>query len=526
MNSKSKPVTPITQNQNRRFLFPRKEGLPGPTPQGGSWEKLGLKLCLLGLPLGWGATGWANATLNLEGFLEQVKTGNQGFQSSLESKKAAELRSEEGKILFAPSFYANAQITQDSKLPPSLFVIYDSQLIQSYSVGISQQTSFGLGAKLHYDLLQMDYINPTFQLGGGGGGGGQTQLFAFNYGLATPVLELSQSLWANGFGRTTKALEQQTEAGALASKYKASFETKLTLTEAERAYWRLASAREVVKVQKEALDRTKRIYVWNEEKAQLQLRDKADVLQAQALMKSRELELLNAENEERAAARALNSLRGLQADEVTESLEWIGSEALMALTPPKRAQLKDDVRAAHEAFRAAQAGADLASEKNRPSLDLFASVSLNGQDLRSVPSSISESIGKSFAFTRPSETIGLKFSIPLTEARSKALEGWQLEKVAAEKNYDKKLFDQERSWRDLNESFADQKKQWELACSLEELQKTRLETEKARFKSGRSTTYQVLLSEQDYVLTELAQIRLQTAILSTLAQMKLFGESL
>jgi hypothetical protein len=68
---------------------------------------------------------------------------------------------------------------------------------------------------------------------------------------------------------------------------------KQILSQAEASYWKLALDRQIVKVQQEALDRAKKIYFWNLEKAKLHLRENSDVLQAEALAKSRELSVLN-----------------------------------------------------------------------------------------------------------------------------------------------------------------------------------------------------------------------------------------
>jgi len=458
--------------------------------------------------------------LNLDGYLAAVKSGNSGIKGSMESKEAGELRSTEGKLLLAPTLYSNIQVVRDAKLPPSLLILFDSQVSQTYSLGVSQLTTFGLQAKLHYDLFYQYYVNPvaTFTLPSGG------SLVPNAYAVASPVLELTQSLWSNGMGRATQATQEQVEAQALASSYNASYQTKVMLTQAEATYWRLALARQVVAVQKEALDRANKIYSWNAEKARLHLRDNADVLQAEALAKNRELDLLSARNEERAAARAFNTIRGVSNEEVKETLDEITSEMIAKLQTPKRATVRDDVKAAQQNVRGTIAGATLASEKDLPTLDVFGSLSMNGQT-NTIATQISDTLGNSFT-NRPGQTLGIRLSMPISGVRSKVLEGWQKEHIAAEKTLDQKFFEQEQSWKDLVENLGDQRKQLDLASTLEQVQKAKLENERSRYKSGRTTTYQVLLFEQDFLYAELARIRNQAGVLNTIAQMKLFGESL
>jgi len=254
------------------------------------------------------------------------------------------------------------------------------------------------------------------------------------------------------------------------------------------------------------------------------LRDNADVLQAEALAKNRELDLLSARNEERAAARAFNTIRGVSNEEVKETLDEITSEMIAKLQTPKRATVRDDVKAAQQNVRGTIAGATLASEKDLPTLDVFGSLSMNGQT-NTIATQISDTLGNSFT-NRPGQTLGIRLSMPISGVRSKVLEGWQKEHIAAEKTLDQKFFEQEQSWKDLVENLGDQRKQLDLASTLEQVQKAKLENERSRYKSGRTTTYQVLLFEQDFLYAELARIRNQAGVLNTIAQMKLFGESL
>jgi outer membrane protein TolC len=462
----------------------------------------------------------AEEHLTLDGYIRAVQSGNLEIKGSKERSEAGELRSQEGTLLLAPTLYSNVQVLRDAKYPSALLIKYDSQVSQSYSLGVSQMTTFGLQAKLHYDLFYQYYVNPLPLLVLPGG----VSLTPNSFALASPVLELTQSLWSNGMGRSTQAVQEQAEAQALSSSYGATFQTKSTLTRAESNYWRLALARQIVGVQQEALDRAKRIYNWNSEKARLHLRDNADVLQAEALSKNRELDLLAAKNEERSAARAFNTTRGSTSGEVKEALDEITSEMISKLETPKRAAMRDDVKAAQQNLRVTIAGATIASEKDLPTLDVFATLSMNGQT-NGIANTISDTVSNSFT-NRPSQLVGLRFMMPISGARSSALEGWQKEHIAAEKTFDQKLFDQEQGWKDLVENLSDQRKQLELSLTLEDVQKAKLENERNRFKSGRTTTYQVLLFEQDFLYAQLSRIRNQAGVLNTIAQMKLFGESL
>jgi outer membrane protein TolC len=112
------------------------------------------------------------------------------------------------------------------------------------------------------------------------------------------------------------------------------------------------------------------------------------------------------------------------------------------------------------------------------------------------------------------------------ETNAHSREGWRQEKIVAELSFDRKLFEQENDWKSLNEDLNEAKTRLELALKLEEIQQSKLNIERERLQKGRSTTYQVLLFEQDYLSSQSNRIRSQAQILTLIAQMKLFGEIL
>jgi len=465
----------------------------------------------------------SESTLSLDQFLGQVRNQNQGMKGAVTGSEGSQLRSKEGELLLAPTLYGNAQITRDSKLTPPLFLIYDNALTETFSLGVSQLTTFGLQAKLHYDIYSITYngaqIAPSLS-----SLAGNSEVIAISYANASPVLELTQNLWSNGFGASTRANQEYLEAQALAASYNSGYQAQSVASEAETNYWGLALARQQVTLQNEAVDRAKKIYDYNVKQARLQLRDESDVVQAEALLRNYELSLLTAQANERTAARAFNSSRNLDSDQVPEKLAELSPELLDTIQTPTRARMKLDVLAAEQSARASRANAIVNLERDKPTLDLFASATLNGQTASSYATSVGSSIGPSFTLNRPTYVAGIRFSAPLDVSlvdRSK--NGWKQESVAAEFNYDRKTFEQEQKWRDLNESLTDARKQLELSRKLVKVEKSKLEIAKKRLSQGRMTTYQVLLFEQDYLSAELGRLNNQKAVLNLIAQMKLFG---
>ena len=455
-----------------------------------------------------GASENHDKILSLEEYLQQVASGHKGVRAAKEASQGAWLRASEGSLSLYPALFASGYFRDDKRPTTSTTIQGNETISKNYSFGVSQLTPFGLQAKLVYTLMQTDLF-----------GINQTLVPTSNFFDASPQLELTQSLWRNGFGRETRSQQEFSDAQASATSFAERFKTKLLLADAESAYWRLTVARDIVNIQRQSLERAQKIYDWTVKREHLQLGDKADRLQAEAALKGRELELKVALNEERAAIRTFNSLRGLESEELNEVLPFPHVDMILTLAPVSKAQLRDDVQAAQEAKRATQANADMALERNSPTLELFSTLSLNGRDQQ-----LSEAASQSFMTGHPLYLVGVRFSTPLgLGALSDTREGYRKDRFAAELNFERKLFEQEREWEDLSRQFLDAKESLKLTQQIEAAQKEKLGYERDRLSRGRTTTYQLLLFEQDYANAQVSRIRSQAAVLRILAQMKIFG---
>ena len=179
----------------------------------------------------------------------------------------------------------------------------------------------------------------------------------YDSGLA---LELTQPLWRNGFGRTANYSQQAMEAKAGATFFNEAFKAKSVLSDAESRYWRLAVAREVIRVRTQGLERAVSIRNFNARHEKLHLIDKSDLLQSEAAVKARQLDLQSAVDDERVARLDFNSARGVNTEEVGEKLVLPNVEELRELAVPPRAEKREDVRAAEELMKAASAGNEIA----------------------------------------------------------------------------------------------------------------------------------------------------------------------
>lgn len=445
-------------------------------------------------------------SLSLQEYLDQVVKNHEGLQGSLMARDGAALHSKDGELLVAPTAFANISLSHDQKVDP---LFRTSETVRNeYSLGVSQQTTFGLLARLYYtyDYQYYNFLPDAF-----------SPPIRVNQGR--PTIELTQSLLKNGFGSLTRAQIEATEAGALASSFLQSYQTRGILAQAEAAYWTLSLARSSVRVAMSVLDRAKELYEWNFKRERLRLVDASDVVQSEALLKLRQLDYQQSIDNQRMACRSFNQLRGQDSDEVSENVEPLGRTLVMPTDLPARAQMREDVRAAQEQSVASQANSKLSYEKDRATLDVFVSYSTNGSDV-----GIGATVGDSFQTSQPTYTGGLRFAMPLDFGNlSNAKKGYNLEEEGAAKTYQRKYFDQENEWRELSQRLSEAKARLALSQTLEDIQKQKLKVERERLNHGKTTTFNVIQFEQDAAQAELGSLRAQADILQIIAQMKTFG---
>jgi outer membrane protein TolC len=467
---------------------------------------LGMLIILAGTAMGAEPFG-------LESYLSQVKKQHLGYQGSVLASEGAKARAQEGETLLAFTLFANGQYVIDRS--PKIAVIQGTKNeFQSYSLGVSKLTTFGLAGKLYYNL------NHTLI-------SGLTPLplpgftIPSNYYDARPALELTYSVLRNGSGRETRAAIEAIEAAAMSQSHAESYRAQLIEAEAEIAYWRLSLAREAIQVQIESVDRAKRILAWNDRRVKLRLADESDRLQAESGLKLRQLELQSVADEERTAALNFNSLRGIDKPVVEETLVSIHSVNSAKLDPPKRSEKREDVQAALDQSRAAQASALMSIEKNMPNLELYSMLSLNGRDPK-----LGDAMAYSFHDAQPVFAAGLRFSVPLDlDGMAESRRGYDQEARGADLKYQRKLFEQDKEWNDLNQRYGELKRRLDLAKQIEAVQEDKFAHEKERQTVGRSTTFFVLQFEQDLATSQFKRLSLEAELLTLVAQMKTFGPS-
>ena len=467
-------------------------------------QKFGIVLSLIFL-----VSGAFAADFSLDQYKEEVRKNHLGYHGAMKKSQGASERSEEGSLIFSPTAFSEFQHTDDKRQTVSSTFQGNQTLSQTYSLGVSQQARFGLLGRLSYNIhhTTINGADPALVP--------QNEFYDGGLGL-----ELSQPLWRNGFGRQLKLQEKAQVSSALAASSSEKYNATLILTEAESRYWRLATARELVRLQVESYDRALKIKDWQDKQMKQRLADESDLLQAKAALKVRELDLKSAQNEERLALKSLNDYRGQPSTEEVGATVLPPVKEIEGYAAPKRTEDRGDVITARHTLEATQANLDINRDRQLPSLDLVGSVNFNGHD-----PSFSDATSRSFTTQNPLYTVGVLFSVPLNfGGTSDVRSGYLKENQGAELTFRRRLQDQENDWTDLRQRLEDSQELLRIAIELESAQKLKLDSERSRFKQGRSTTYQISLFVQDYLGAQLSRVRALFQILNVRTQIKTYEE--
>lgn len=448
--------------------------------------------------------------LTVDQYLGQVREQNMSFRSSEQLMKGSSLQKREADLFFKPQFFFNAQKGYDAKLPNPPFLVFDQVRTERYNAGISQEFSFGAEARFSYDLQKMEYKGISFPSA------------ANPYWDVIPTLELNIPLWGNAFGRASQARKELTLQQRTFENRSAEAQAKKTLVEAEIAYWRLSATQESVKVQRKALDAANNIFNYVTNKRSKNLGEEADVLQAKALTENYKLQLAQAEIDERAARRKFNLYLNADAEAPVGDLSQLDYKGLLTEpVPSARPADRPDVKASQAQVALSRASSQLAVEQNKPTLNVYGGYAFFGRD-----ASQAEAISRAGYANRESAYVGMKFQMPLNiSAQADAREGARQAQTAAELNHKYLVYSQEQEWIDLVASFKDAQTTLKLAETMERAQKAKLDNERIRLRQGRTTTYQILLFEQDYLVSEIARIRAANQIITLKSQIQLYSSN-
>jgi len=459
--------------------------------------------------LGIGCANTAGA-LTLDAYLKQVRAGHSGYKGARQNRQGARDSATQADLITSFRLESNYQLQRDKQLSQDPSLTYDRLDSEYYSLGVAKTTTFGLDARLSYDVNRLKYVNPDSDIPGGN-----------QASEAMPTLKLTQSLWQNAFGRLSKNQVKAAAAQAEFEKQNSQATMDSLVQRATNAYWNLVLQKEIVEIQKAALKQSQELYNYNVKRSQMKLTDLADSLQSKATLEAKKLDVQTAIDNEEALLREFNLLRNKPPEEDPGALPPLDWNAIANTTLPENYAGRSDVRAAKAQAEASVANYKIAEESNKPLLNLFGSYSRNGR-----ASSNRDAISNSYSANRPTTAIGLTLSVPLDFISLKrAGAGARAQAQGAQGVYQQMVLDQEAGWRDLRERVNAAQRRTVLSEAIVAAQLEKLEYERSRLHEGRTSTFQVLLFEQDYIDARMARVQNVSELVSLLSQVRLYTDT-
>ncbi len=480
------------------------------------WVWMGVLGCMASTAFG--------RTLSLDEYLQEVKQGNPTLHAAAATIESTQLRAQNTDLMFTPQFFSQLTRSLDAKPQANPLAGKKTESL-ALSFGVQKLWSFGLQSQVTYQVADIDVDREPLGLPPLAPGV-DNPLNAFGkdlaYKEAQTRFDLIQPLWKNRAGRDYTSTETLLQTRLSQQKLGESFKVRSLLAQAEAVYWQLALAQEAVRMQEDTLQRFERIRDWIGGRVRMSLADRADLLQAEAGVKARRIELQLAIVDRTSKQRTLNAMRAVPGEGFDRDLQPLSTRVLNETISAKGAVKRLDVEIAKQSEKVAAIEIEQQRERYTPQLDVFGTVALNSDQKEDW----GDAATGAFSSQRPTLVVGLKFSTPLDQDVIKR-ERQGLVKASDATRFDReqKELTAQQEWDELQRQLIDAKARLQLATELEAAQKSKLDYEKERHQRGRSTTYQILLFEQDYANAQLMVIRAKAEILTIASRLKTFGDA-
>lgn len=454
--------------------------------------------------------------LSLEQYLQQVQNKNLNIITYNQQQVSNEKLSQKSKIITAVKLYGFSERSFAEQNQALQLFRYSKLYNQNNQVGLNYQSSYGFETNLAYSLNKTNYKDLNIS--------NNNPLFRSN-SQATSSIELNVSLWQNFLGSKTKAniasIYNQHQFMKLNS-LSLSLQEKI---EAEIAYWHLFYCQKNVAIQQQALTSANKIFDYLYKKSQMNLAETNDVLQAKAMVQTKKLTISQAQNQLNQAKIIFNQKRNINSQEVSEkilepnisSLQNYVFESDLQKPSPQNPFLL----AQKNKMQANIALAEIEKQNQKPVLNLYGSYARNVAEANA-RLAFNNSVNSNNR--ADSGNIGLQFSMPINFLLTNQIIEGAEQQILAEKNqYQQQQLQYQNNWQNLNINGIALQENLKLALDILQIQKNKLNQERMLLKKGRTSTYQILMFEQDFASAEANLWQIVYQLQQTIANRQIYN---
>lgn len=437
-------------------------------------------------------------TITLKDYLESVKTNNPSARALISGIEAAEVNVRRADLTLSPEAYAQYNVFDDRTPPLNPRFSPQRRDGNSWKFGVQKQTTFGLTGNLYFEnnRITLGGVDPTF-------------FPLYDYTSNRGVLELRQDLWRNSFGERVRADVNAAKAAAQSELYNQQFQLKNLLTEAENTYWAMVTYNNIVELQKENVERAKKLNEWMGRKVRDRLFDDVDGLQSETAYEARLLEQQNFTNERSQVARAFNTLRGIDSETVEQLDPLPNLETLENVRPLNTKLSREDFLALKAQAKAAENQAQSSRSALKPEVALVGSVASNGLNAQ-----FNGAYDQVKGWDYPAWSVGIQVKFPLSFGLNKKLYRASSQSIqAAKDNSANADFQMMRTLKEISQKQSEYQEIYNRARRIENSTNTLLKKERVRLNNGRTTTFQLLTFEQNLVAAQIQRTRAQLSLI-------------
>lgn len=335
-----------------------------------------------------------------------------------------------------------------------------------------------------------------------------TRVNSVDRSIGSWELKLSQSLWRDAFGRSTRLRHEAEKAELRSRTFSTLLQKQNYLLELEQLYWDLVLALKEEQTRLSNLEKSKRVESWTRDRVRRRVALESDLLQAQALVSTRQLELKEVRNR---LAIIQNKFQQLIPDQNPENwsidlkeLEKARNvESLLAESTGEEKPVQLAALAASYLSQQVRSEAARVEDTYRPKLDAYVSYGQNGAD-ENFSGSWNRALDPQYSATR----VGLLFSLELDSSlRGDQRRAAELRAQARELEARAQMRASSFSWDDLVRQVNSLKAQVSEAARLSEIQERKVEAERSNYRLGRTTIFQLITFEIDAANAELGLVR-------------------
>lgn len=307
-----------------------------------------------------------------------------------------------------------------------------------------------------------------------------------------PSLSLQQSLLRDVNGTFTKAVIAKEQAAVRSGLYLLEYERENILLGAKFAYWDLAYSETFIDFKKLSLKRARKILNWTQKKYAMNLSEESDLLQAQAVVKSKELDLNLAYEIEKRARSKFNQFLNIEDGSVIKyEVEKLENKyaSFKDKTILEKKRVRADILSVLENVQVALCEQIIFKKSSGAELVLKGNFDCNVTNGGGIYEK--KQIGK------PNYSIGLEYTLPLDfKFRRSINESYELSKLSAQKSAEYAAIKENSEWLQILDDWNGAKTRFKLASEIERIQIQRHKENENLLRNGRSTTHLVLQSEQ------------------------------